>query len=76
MGNLGSAEIRNATRVKPARVCIYCGRTDGLTEEHVVPFALGGNLIIPDASCPSCRDMTSAFETKVLRGFMHDARIL
>lgn len=68
-------EIRQQTRVAAAGVCIYCGRTTDLTEEHVVPFALGGNLIVPDASCPDCADITSAVETRVLRGFMHDARI-
>jgi hypothetical protein len=75
MADNNSIEVRNATRLKPAGICIYCGRKDRLTEEHVVPFALGGNLILPDASCPECCKMTSAFERKVLRGFMHNARI-
>ena len=68
-------EIRNATRVKPVGLCIYCGKTEGLTEEHVVPFALGGNLILPNASCTKCNNITSAFELRVLRGFMGDARV-
>jgi hypothetical protein len=67
-------EIRNTTRAASAGLCIYCGRTENLTDEHIVPFALGGNLILPDASCSECNKITSAFEQKVLRGFMRDAR--
>jgi hypothetical protein len=69
-----NTEIRNTTRAASAGLCIYCGRTDGLTDEHIVPFGLGGNLILPDASCGECNKITSAFEHKVLRGFMRDAR--
>lgn len=54
--------------------CVYCGSVDGLTDEHIVPFGLGGNLILPDASCPGCAKITSLFERRVLRGFMHRAR--
>jgi hypothetical protein len=34
--------------------CIYCGSdggTDGLRDEHIMPYCLGGNAIIRDASC-------------------------
>ena len=68
-------EIRNVTRAPAAQICIYCGKKDDLTDEHIVPFALGGNLILPDASCTSCNNITRDFEQKVLRGFMHNARI-
>jgi hypothetical protein len=43
--------------------CIYClpaKVSNDLTEEHIVPLSLGGNLILPDATCPSCRDITAA----------------
>src|SRR6266478_5809071 len=68
-------EIENTTRAPSAGLCIYCGRTEELTDEHVVPFALGGNLILPDASCSECNKITSAFEQRVLRGFMQHARV-
>jgi len=68
-------EIRNTTRAPSAGLCIYCGRTEALTDEHVVPFGLGGNLVLPDASCSECNKLTSAFERRVLRGFMEDARV-
>jgi hypothetical protein len=71
---VGISEIHNATRYGPIGACIYCGVTDALTEEHVVPLGLGGRLILTAASCPRCEKITSAFERKVLRGFMLDAR--
>jgi hypothetical protein len=69
-----AVEIHTTFRSNPVGSCIYCGRTDQLTEEHAVAFALGGGLILPEASCGPCAAITSAFERKVLRGFMRDAR--
>jgi hypothetical protein len=51
-------------------VCIYCGATDDLTDEHVIPKGLDplyGRAKLYDASCRSCARMTSAFELRVLR---------
>jgi len=64
----------NTVRFSPVGECIYCGRTDRLSDEHIIPVAIGGGYLLPSASCPTCRDTTSRFERKVLRGFMHDAR--
>jgi hypothetical protein len=47
--------------------CIYCGATDDLTDEHVIPKGLGGPAVLYDASCRSCAKTTSAFERLVLR---------
>jgi hypothetical protein len=66
--------IRTTTRVSPVGYCIYCGSKEDLSDEHVVPLALGGNVILPAASCPKCAAITSAFEGKVLRGFMREGR--
>jgi len=41
----------------PIGFCISCGAKRDLSEEHIIPFGLGGNLILPDASCPQCRDI-------------------
>jgi hypothetical protein len=67
-------EIRTTTRVNPVGFCIYCGSKEDLAGEHIVPFGLGGNAILPEASCPRCSAITSAFEGKVLGGFMLEAR--
>lgn len=52
---------------QPVGVCIYCGEKEGLTNEHIVPFSLHGQSILPKASCPKCRDVTSAFELRCAR---------
>jgi hypothetical protein len=42
----------------PVKTCIYCGAKTGLGEEHIIPLGLGGNLILPAASCIACSDIT------------------
>lgn len=48
--------------------CIYCGSTEELSSEHVIPYGLGGNLVLHDSSCKSCADETSKLEGRLLRG--------
>jgi len=67
--------IYRTEQIPPANVCIYCRNTENLTDEHVVPFGLGGNLQLRSASCPACNKITNRFETAVLRGFILEARI-
>ena len=48
--------------------CIYCGcASDKLTNEHVIPLALGGTMVIRNASCEKCRDITSRYERNPLK---------
>ena len=47
--------------------CIYCGSTDDLREEHIIPFGLNGSWVLLNASCNRCADITSKFEMDVLR---------
>jgi hypothetical protein len=47
--------------------CIYCDRIDSLSDEHIIPRGLNGRFVLAAASCGDCRDITSAFETRVLR---------
>ena len=63
------------TKIASRGVCIYCGR-DGieLTDEHVVPFSLGGRHVLVEASCHRCADITKKFEQKVARDLWGDAR--
>jgi hypothetical protein len=55
---------------KPGR-CIYCrpdeGRGRTLTSEHIIAFGLGGNLVIPKASCIRCNKVTCKIEDAALR---------
>lgn len=54
--------------------CIYCGSTRGLTDEHVVPYSLGGQHVIRAGSCRECADITKKFEQKVARDLWGTAR--
>lgn len=48
--------------------CIYCGETEGpLSDEHTVPYSLGGTAVLRNASCPSCAEITSRFELDIAR---------
>lgn len=49
--------------------CVYCGNINNLTDEHIIPFGLNANSILPKASCKECAKITSSFEHKVMRGF-------
>jgi hypothetical protein len=53
----------------PIGKCIYCGSTDGpLSDEHAIPFALGGSQILRKASCEECREITRKIEEINLKG--------
>jgi HNH endonuclease len=57
--------------VKGGGVCIYCGWDGGelgLHDEHVVPYSLGGNTVLLNASCSDCEGVTS-----YLDGYMANA---
>lgn len=46
--------------------CIYCGKRNiPLTDEHVFPLSLGGNVILDRASCEDCRALTSKCERNI-----------
>ncbi len=64
-----------AIRSPVASACIYCNSTMQLSKEHVVPFALGGTLVIFNGSCEACREITQKFENASLnQGSMREAR--
>lgn len=57
--------------VKGGGVCIYCGwggGEKGLGDEHSVPYSLGGNAELLNASCSDCEAITS-----YLDGYMANA---
>ena len=56
-------------RIYPrAGYCIYCGISSRLlTDEHIIPVALGGNVLLPAASCGVCQNIINQqFETPIL----------
>lgn len=52
--------------------CIYCGDAHSkLTDEHVIPFALGGNsAILLKACCSTCQRIIQKYEQRVLKDQM------
>lgn len=59
----------------PAGRCIYCGSTEELEKEHILPFALSGTAILPKASCRKCASITGSVEQELLRGSFWPVRI-
>jgi len=57
------------TRVPSPGICIYCvEETKGLTEEHVIPYALAANTLILEGSCcEGCQGIITSYEQDVLR---------
>lgn len=58
-----------ARRIPSPGKCIYCGALDvPLTEEHVVPYALGKNALILEGSCcDHCQRTIQRYEQEVLK---------
>ena len=57
--------------------CIYCGSDgseDGLGNEHIIPYSLGGNAEIKDASCKSCEAITSYLDGYLARHVFYEYR--
>lgn len=63
-------------KYEPANTCCYCGSTADLHDEHIIPFALGGKWIFPNASCAKCGKKTSAFEGVCARTMFGPMRML
>ena len=60
---------------RPGR-CIYCGDDEAeLFEEHIIPFALDGDLAIPEASCALCAQATSRAEGICFGNMFKSARV-
>jgi hypothetical protein len=49
--------------------CIYCGSSDSLQREHVIPLALQGHFVLDHASCRPCAAITGRMEQEMLRGW-------
>jgi hypothetical protein len=62
----------------PVGECIYCGARGSeveLTDEHIVPYSLGGNVQLLQASCKPCAQITGALEGYVGRKVLWDFRV-
>lgn len=67
----------------PVGKCIYCGAVSfsvedeekRLSDEHIVALSLGGDMILPEASCRECARITSGLEQHLARGVFLAPRI-
>ena len=67
---------RGPSHFESKGACIYCGaKNAALSDEHVVPYSLGGSHVLRNASCGRCADITKKFEQKVARDLWGDPRI-
>jgi hypothetical protein len=58
--------------------CIYCGSDgtpDGLRDEHIIPFSLGGKTWIEKASCRECERALNPVDTHLARSVYGQFRI-
>ncbi len=67
--------VHSPRKYASATRCIYCGSTNNLTEEHIVPLGLGGRWTLPNGSCQACAKITSAFEGTCLRTMLGPLRM-
>jgi hypothetical protein len=68
-------KILNNLSYAPIGRCIYCGATEDLQKEHILPFGLSGTAVLPESTCSRCATITGHIEQKVLRGPMWGLRI-
>jgi len=66
---------RSGRTYPPVGRCIYClSADDDLRREHIIPFGLGGNFVLPRASCRTCETITGRIEQISLRGMLGPLR--
>ena len=60
----------------PVGRCIYCpdDGSNGLSDEHIVPYALNGTQILPQASCSRCGGVTSYLDGFAARSVFYQVR--
>lgn len=68
-------QIKTDTLLPPVGRCVYCGATDELTNEHIVPLSFGGQYVLPKASCVRCQVITKRFEQYCARHIYGTFRI-
>ena len=70
-----STIVLNGTKFAPIGRCIYCGATNDLETEHIMPFGLSGTAKLPQSSCRACAKITGAVEQLVLHGPLWPVRV-
>jgi len=73
--NTAEHKVLDGLVYKPVGHCIYCGATEDLGKEHILPFGLSGSAILPKSSCRSCASITGRVEQDILRGSFWPVRV-
>lgn len=60
--------------LQPSKECLFCGSKTDLTDEHLIPFSLGGRIVLPNGSCRSCAKVTALLEQRVARNHLQIPR--
>lgn len=68
--------VTNNCKYSNANLCIYCGATENLEDEHIIPYGLGGRWVLPKASCSRCAKITGKFENNCLKKMYGSTRQL
>ncbi|MDA2920513.1 hypothetical protein MYX76_13650 [Desulfobacterota bacterium AH_259_B03_O07] len=60
---------------EPIGKCIYCGSSEDLSREHIIPLGLSGTAVLPKSTCQECAKITGQIEQEVLRGPLRAVRL-
>jgi len=73
--NAPEPKVLDGLVYKPVGCCIYCGATEKLEKEHILPFGLSGSAILPKSTCRRCAAITGDVEQDILRGSFWPVRV-
>lgn len=62
-------------RSVPVGRCIYCDASEKLSDEHIIPYSFGGNLVLRQASCLACAAKTAGLEQHVCDTILQSTRV-
>lgn len=68
------SDIAKTKTRKAIGKCIYCGSTNNLHDEHVIPESLNGVRLLEKGSCGDCGKITGKFEGSYARDSMLPVR--
>jgi hypothetical protein len=71
-------DMDNVKQYPAVEQCVYCGKRKpevSLTKEHILAYSLGGDAILPAASCPTCQRIIQPIETYCAEKIFKDVKV-
>jgi HNH endonuclease len=71
-------DMDNVKHNPPVGQCVYCGKREpevSLSREHILAYSLGGDAVLPAASCPTCQEIIRPIETYCAETVFKDVRV-